>query len=531
MSPTRNKSLTVAAIGTTVLAVSMLGLPSQAATGGHHTSAVRGDNASQHSSSAYDARTLSGPALVRSDRAQIKGQTKADKTFVKSLGGQAVVEYDPLTHTPRNLGRLNGYLTGRSSAPARTIAMGYVRSHLSTLGLTSADLSTFRFRQDYVDTIGVHNLSWSQSVRGVPVFGNGLKVKVTRDGRVLSIQGSPVSGLTKLAAGAPTGSVSSTSARTLAARNVDGKVTRTRVVTSRSGDSTVWANHDYAKKVWFLTPAGLRPGWSTYVQSSAGSYQHVIDAANGRTLFRQSTQHDANGDAFVYDNYPGAAKGGKAKVVNFIKRGWLGKKATFLNGNSVIAWDDVNDNNLLDNPEKTKVPGNKKGATFPLKKFGPAATGSQFCKSFVCTWNPNVAGSWTTNRNADGANAFYLASNFHDYLAKRPIGFTPQAGNFSTAGGDPVLLNALDGAATGPGRQPHRQRQHEHASRRRPADDADVPLALPGNQRRRRPVRADQWRVRRLDPLPRVHPRPVQPARHRRRRQRCAQLDPVRFDG
>ena len=203
MSPTRNKTLTVAAIGTTVLAVSMLGLPSQAATGSHHTSAVRGDNASQHSPSAYDARTLSGPALVRADRAQVKGQTKSDKAFARNLGGQAVVDYDPLTHTPRNLGRLNGYLTGRSSAPARTIAMGYVRSHLATLGLTSADLSTFRFRQDYVDTIGVHNLSWSQSVRGIPVFGNGLKVKVTSTGRVLSVQGSPVSGLIKMAAGAP----------------------------------------------------------------------------------------------------------------------------------------------------------------------------------------------------------------------------------------------------------------------------------------------------------------------------------------
>src|SRR4051794_1705417 len=452
VSPTRNKSLTVAAIGTTVLAVSMLGLPSQAATGSHHPSAVRGEDTSQHGLGAYDARNLSGNALVRGERTQVKAQSKSDKTFVRSLGSQALVDYDPLTHTPRNLGRLNGYLTGRSSAPARSIAMGYVRSHLSTLGLTSADLSTFRFRQDYVDTIGVHNLSWSQSVRGIPVFGNGLKVKVTSTGRVLSVQGSPVSGLNRLAAAAPSGSVSSRSARTMAARNVDGKVTSARVVSTSGGraPSTVWANHDYSKKVWFLTPAGLRPGWSTYVQSSAGSYQHVIDAATGRVLLRQSTQHDANGDAFVYDNYPGAAKGGKAKVVNFIKRGWLSKKAKFLNGSSVVAWDDVDDNNLLSNSEKTKVPGNKKGATFRLQKFSKATTGSAFCKTFVCTWNPNAAGSWKTNRNADGANAFYLASNFHDYLAKKPIGFTPQAGNFSAAGGDPVLLNALDGAPPGP---------------------------------------------------------------------------------
>ncbi len=450
MSSTK-KSLTVAAIGTTVLAVSMLGLPSQAATGSHTPAAHGGDSASQHGPGAYDARSLAGPALVRADRRQIKGQTKSDRAFVRSLGGQAVVDFDPLTHTPRNLGRLNGFLSRPSSAPARTVAMNYVRSHLQALGLTSADLSTFRFRQDYVDTIGVHNLSWSQSVQGVPVFGNGLKVKVTRDGRVLSVQGSPVSGLTRMAAQAPaSGAVSSASARTVAAGNVDGKVTATRVVSSHGGSapSTVWANHDYSTKVWFLTSSGLRPGWSTYVQSSAGSFQHVIDGVSGRVLFRQSTQSDANGDAFVYDNYPGAAKGGRARVVNFVKRGWLPKHASFLNGSSVVAWSDTDDDNLLENGERTQVPGNTRGATFPLKRFGKGASG--FCKTFVCTWNPNIPGSWQTNRNADGANAFYLASNFHDYLAKAPIGFTPQAGNFSAAGGDPVLLNAIDGAATGP---------------------------------------------------------------------------------
>ena len=36
--------------------------------------------------------------------------------------------------------------------------------------------------------------SWTQSVAGATVFGNGLRVKVTRDGRVLSVQGSHVFG-------------------------------------------------------------------------------------------------------------------------------------------------------------------------------------------------------------------------------------------------------------------------------------------------------------------------------------------------
>ena len=46
-------------------------------------------------------------------------------------------------------------------------------------------------------------------------------------------------------------------------------------------------------------------------------------------------------------------------------------------------------------------------------------------------------------------------------------------------GGDPVQLNALDGADTDngmPGRRPHRQRQHVHPARRHSADHADVPV-------------------------------------------------------
>ena len=46
-----------------------------------------------------------------------------------------------------------------------------------------------------------------------------------------------------------------------------------------------------------------------------------------------------------------------------------------------------------------------------------------------------------------------------------------------------MLLNSLDGADTAnglPGRQPRRQREHEHSAGRHPADDADVPVPSAG---------------------------------------------------
>ncbi len=193
----------------------MLAMPSQAATSGAHgTARTVHESTAGDRAGAYDARRLTGTPLFKANRKELSSRTKADKAYFRSLGSQAVVDIDSLTGTPRDLGRLNGYLTGRSSAPARTVGMNYVRHHLGALGLSSADLSTFRFRDDYVDAAGVHNLSWTQSIRGATVFGNGLRIKVTRNGQVLSVQGSPVSGLAQLAAKAPSGSaVSAVAAR------------------------------------------------------------------------------------------------------------------------------------------------------------------------------------------------------------------------------------------------------------------------------------------------------------------------------
>jgi extracellular elastinolytic metalloproteinase len=453
VTPTRSKSLTLAAVGSTVLAVTLLGMPSQAATSTHSkTVTARQDTAGGLAPGYVDARQLSGTALLRADRHQVVDRSNAVSSYYRGLGPQSVVSVDPLTGTVRDLGRLDGYLSGRSSAPARSVALRFVRTHLADLGLAKADLKTLRFRQDYVDPNGVHNLSWTQSIGGRTVFGNGLIVRVTRDGRVLAVQGSPVAGLAKLAAKAPqTMHLSASQARSAAARNVGGTLASASVAFSRAGASatTVWSNQDYAKGVWFLTPQGLRPGWSTYAQTSKGAFQHVIDAVTGGTLYRHSNTDSADGDAFVYDNYPGAAKGGKAKVVNFFKRGWLKKSATFLKGSSVTAFTDVNDDNAIQSSEKTSVPGTKGGAQFKLKKFGTAASG--FCAQWVCIWNPHVTGSWKANRQEDTTNGFYFASNFHDYLAKPPISFTSAAGNFSASGGDPVMLNTLDGANTDAG--------------------------------------------------------------------------------
>ncbi|MEV6265514.1 M36 family metallopeptidase [Kribbella sp. NPDC051936] len=397
----------------------------------------------------YDARTPNArTTYARSAKVEGK-ETAAAKKFRDSLGTQGVVEVDPNTGTPAQVTKLNGFLTGKSAKKATDVALGYVKAHPEVFKLSDADLGTLKLRKDYVDDLGTHHIFWTQVVDGVEVFGNGLKANVTKTGQLISVMGSPVSGLTtaaqsRSAAGTP--KVSAEGARSAAVKDVGGSAKS--ATASTSGVSTKFSNGDTAKQVWFHTADGLRKGWLTYTNSGGTKiYSHVVDAQTGATLYRKDLVSEGNGDALVQDNYPGAPKGGTQRVENLIYNKWLPKNAkTLLDGTSVAAWADVNDDNQPNGGETVKVPGTKTGAEYKLTPFQSA---SSLCStSYICTWDPAKPDSWKTNMNQDVTNAFYLASNFHDWLAKAPISFTPAAGSFDAAGGDPVLLNALDGAAT-----------------------------------------------------------------------------------
>ncbi len=439
----RNRALAATAVGAVTL-LGLTALPGLAAAppnSSDRASSPASSSKQRDARPAYDARAVDpkGPVATRAGTAAARSV---------STTGSPSVDLDPLTLTPRNLTVDGGYLTTASTSTPEAVVLSYVRSHLATLGLTTGDLATLRLRTSYQDVAGIHHLSWTQAVGGLTVFGNGLKANVAKDGRIISLQGSPVPGLATLAAAAPTTSaLDATGARAGAAKDVGGAASPGASITRSASGDAVWSNHDFARQVWFLTPSGLRRGWSTYVATGAdAAYQHVVDAQTGSVLYRRSTVAKDNGDASVYDYYPGAPKGGSPRVVNFVDRGWLGKAQTWLNGKNVVAWTDVNDDNVVNPAEKTAVPGNAGGPTSPLVRFDAAVPGCS--AAYVCTWNPSSSGSWAKNADADAANAFYLANSYHDYLAKAPFGFTAAAGNFETGGGDPVLLNALDGAAT-----------------------------------------------------------------------------------
>ncbi|UYM07081.1 M36 family metallopeptidase [Solicola gregarius] len=423
--------------------------PSSDPAGGNDSPAV--SSAGHDRKGFYDSRegTPAQLAATTQETATDK-QSASVRALRRSVGPDAMVSIDPVTGTPRNLSSRDGYLTAASSAPARRVAMAYVRQHVDALGLTRDDVATFHLRRSYTDPVGTTHLAWEQVVDGIPVFGNGLEAHVTDAGELISLQGSPVADLGDMSAEeSTTPAVSAGAARSDAAEDVGGQADTSATKRANRSTTTVWDNGDRAGLVWFAEGDGVRLGWDTYTQAGDGlAYTHVVDATSGDVLYRRDLVDFDKGDAWTYENYPGAKRGGDATKVNVFKQGWLKRTAKWLNGKYAVAWSDVDDDNQVGTSEKTPVPGTKKHPQFTLK---PLKGINPLCKNSVCTWDPETPNSWKKNRKADVTNAFVAASKYHDYLAKGPFGFTGAAGNFESNDRDPVLLNALDGADTADG--------------------------------------------------------------------------------
>ncbi len=96
----------------------------------------------------YDVRATPAAQEVLRERAA-RMQTEAPaavESLRDRLGSEGVVSLDPLTSTPRMVGRTDAFLTGPSARPAEAIAMAYVRANLRAFGLTDASLGVAQAR-------------------------------------------------------------------------------------------------------------------------------------------------------------------------------------------------------------------------------------------------------------------------------------------------------------------------------------------------------------------------------------------------
>ena len=387
------------------------------------------------------------------------------------------------------------------------------------------------------------------------MFGNGLKANVTSDGRLINVLGSPVAN-PSLASTSP--SVSASVAIAAARSDAEESVPPVRVVPGKSTKTIVFSNGDQASPVAFQGVDGLRLAWQTIVSGGSAAYQHVVDGATGRILYRRSLVNYSDG--IVLDNYPGAPAGGVATQRSISLPGWL-SSSTNLSGNNTHVYSDIDDSNdptNLDGFDEEIHPSGGTNWLYPLQPFNdpPLDTLYGCSASLPCTWDPRIgvfpnltfdgSFSYEQNQNQDGTQLFYFINKYHDHLAASPIGFTEAAGNFQVTnssgqglGGDPVLGEALDGANTLRGSATRIRLHTDNANFATPPDGQSPRMQMysgttrrPTSSRaRRRSVLAGERRRRGGHRLPRVHPRPLEPARRRRARQLDARQHPGRLDG
>jgi len=394
----------------------------------------------------YDSRSAirkppGAAAAKRAVAAEAPGG--AARKLRAALGVQGIVDIDEATGTPRRVARLDGFLTAAADGKPETIAREYVKAHAGVFGLSAAAVDGLTLRKDYVDVAGTHHLSFVQTVDGVPVFGNGLKAHVAKDGRLIQVDGSPLAALPDQPG---TAKLSAAKARAAAVADVAAESTAAVARTSSGATrTTTFTDGGNARLVLFQTVAGPSLAWQT-VAMDAG-FLHVVDAADGTVLLRQSIRsHDT---AKAFPNYPGApGPGGVQQDVNLSR--WLPANSPRLAGNVAHVWSDVNDDNRA-NPGEEVAPSGPRSFDYPFTDFTAQAAETGCTAAYKCSWDPKVPRSWEVNREQNAVQMYYFLGTFHDHLRNSPIGFTREAGNFEAVDGDAVQGQAMDGANTGVG--------------------------------------------------------------------------------
>lgn len=346
----------------------------------------------------------------------------------------------------------DSYLTGPSSQDAERITRDYLAAHPDTYP-RSAEL---RLRKQYTDVAGIRHLSFVQYTDGVPVFGDGVKANVARDGRLISVLGAPVTGLPSALAPAR---ISGAQARAEAVEDVTDAEPQPKA-----------GPQDSVKQVAYATPGGAVRAWRTVTAADGGDmWLHVVDASDGRVLYRQNLTSDlaarpthtsqqasgqpesehtsghtksATGKAEVWDNYPGAEHGGKQTTRHLTARGWLPPGATTLNGPIAHVFADADGDDKPGAGEEIQAAPDGT-FSYPFKTFDGPNCGTPL----PCSWDAQTPYSWQANREQNAAQVYYLLGKFHDHLEAAPIGFTRAAGNFDGRDGDAVQAATDSGAA------------------------------------------------------------------------------------
>jgi hypothetical protein len=378
-------------------------------------------------------------------------------TRLRAEAGRSVqVNWNPTYGTPRMISAPRGYLSAPATGDPLAIARTWLVAHKTLLGLTESQIRSLEvIRNHTLPGVNARVLSFVQSFGGVAAtHGSILTVTVAKDGRVLAYAGDPVK------ASALTADFDLTAAQALS--KAVGLFAPTFTFTAiPTGDLQAgyqvfeagpFAEVQRVKQVTFAMPGGARPAYSVlFIKSHDEAWDVIVDAATGDVLSRLSlVQHEAEGT--VYENFPGAKKGGKPVVVPFgptksSPGGWVdptglaglpGPTTFGNNANSFAQWAAP-----LAPTDQWNRP------VSPLAAFNYA-----YEANWAASQGAMVPPGYALDRDPAVVNLFYHHNRIHDEYYE--FGFTETGGNFQLVnadlggqGGDPVFGLAHSGAISG----------------------------------------------------------------------------------
>nr|WP_223128727.1 M36 family metallopeptidase [Terrabacter sp. MAHUQ-38] len=395
-----------------------------------------------------DTRALTTPVVP----------TSATRTAVTKLltasGAGARATWDPRFGTLRAL-RATGYLSDVRPGSAVDVARGWLASQPSAFGLTASQVQSLAVARDHtLPGTGTHVVSFVQTFAGVPAARGGrLNVAVGSDGRVLSYAGESAPGTTLGGAwvlgetGALLKVAGALAPGTAYAPVADG--TQAGFTTFSAGP---FAGPGYVRKVAFPTRTGPVAAYKVFfLKSQTEAWEVIVDGATGAVLHRTSVVQFDDAHGTVYDNYPGAARGGQPRQQSFgptaqSPKGWVdltgatGTGVTTLGNNADTYANWSNFIGPVDNAPRPAAPDGHLDYVYT--------------NQWAATKGQTVPPSYASDLNPAATNLFFQHNRIHDeYYA---LGFTETAGNFQVdnggkggQGGDAVRGLVQAGAASG----------------------------------------------------------------------------------
>ena len=352
------------------------------------------------------------------------GQRKtAEQMLARTVPG-LTVKYHAALGGPEIVGVKRGsqYLTAPSSTDREAIARRFLRDNATLYGLTPQQIAELKTTANYENPSG--NLSWvkfQQVIHGNPVFRGEMRAAFTSRGELVRTVSEFVPDVDSTSLPV-TPAITAEHAAAVAAQSV--------------GWTTAAAKYSSELQYFPLKPGLPALAWSILLKNTPYSYYIVIDAQNGKLLFRKNLTNDASQTATyaVYgSDSPSPLSPSTATPGSGIQGAGVGRN-TFTLISELPAFD--NDGWIPDGTNITT--GNNVDAGLDLDKDGdidPAGrpTGSPF-RIFDFSYNPPPLGSddptGANFRFGAVTNAFFWANRYHDLLYQ--LGFTESDGNFQT---------------------------------------------------------------------------------------------------